>query len=244
MIRGIDASINVAQYISDLQALSVTFIGRYYSNLRLTRNPAKILTPREAHDLSLAGFTIVAVWELLAIPEYFSAEQGLADGEYAYKYATEIRQPEDSAIYFAVDFDASQTLFSQRIAPYFDGLSRSFAASTNGPVYSVGVYGSGAVCAALKQAGLARFGWLSQSSGWQGSQRYQDWDIRQGPSNAQPPFQFDEDVAKDEFGGFRLNFQNTSELFATTSYPAQTLQSVRKKKAINRRGTGTTRPAK
>jgi hypothetical protein len=215
MIRGIDASMGATPYMSNLQALGVSFVGRYYSNLGATRNPAKVLTAREAHDLSQAGFSLVVVWELLATPDYFSGPQGLADGAYAYHYAFEmIRQPENSAIYFAVDFDASQNLFSQKIVPYFEGIAQSFGtASGNQPIYSVGVYGSGAVCAALKQAGLARYAWLSQSTGWQGSKGYQDWDIRQGPLVSHPPFQFDEDVAKDQFGAFKIDFQNTGELF-------------------------------
>jgi hypothetical protein len=150
-------------YASNLQALGVGFVARYYSNLAQTRNPAKVLTPREAHDLSQAGFSLVVVWEFLATPGYFTTTQGQADGEYAYRYAVEvIRQPENSAIYFAVDFDATQAQFAQGVAPYFEGVAETFAnISGNQPIYSVGAYGSGAVCAALKQARLARYTWLS-----------------------------------------------------------------------------------
>jgi hypothetical protein len=204
-------------YTSNLQAQGVGFVARYYSNLAQTRNPAKVLTPREAHDLSQAGFSLVVVWEFLATPGYFTSRQGQADGEYAYRYAVEmIRQPETSAIYFAVDFDATQAQFVQCALPYFEGVAQSFAnVGGNQPIYSVGVYGSGAVCAALKQAGLAHYTWLSQSKGWQGSQNYQDWDIQQGPLVSHPPFQFDEDVAKDDFGAFRLSFESNADLFAT-----------------------------
>jgi hypothetical protein len=99
--------------------------------------------------------------------------------------------------------------------PYFEGVAQTFANISGGqPIYAVGAYGSGAVCSALKQSGLARYTWLSQSTGWQGSQAYQDWDIRQGPLVSHPPFQFDEDVAKDAFGGFRITFENRTPLFA------------------------------
>lgn len=215
MVNGVDASMNCAPYMSSLQAQNVAFVGRYYSNLAQTRLPAKVLTPGEAHSLCQAGFLLVAVWELLNTPGYLNAPQGQADGEYAYRYANEaIRQPENSAIYFAVDFDATQVQFSESVVPYFEGVARSFAKlSGNQPLYSIGVYGSGAVCAALKQAGLARYGWLSQSTGWQGSQSYQDWDIKQGSRVFHPPFEFDADVAKDDFGAFRLSFENNAELF-------------------------------
>jgi Domain of unknown function (DUF1906) len=216
VIRGIDASLNCTPYRNNLQALGVAFVARYYTNLERTRNPAKVLTPREAHDLCQAGFLLVVVWELFAIPTYFTPLQGQADGEYAYRYANEIiRQPENSAIYFAVDFDATQAQFVQLVVPYFRGIVEGFAGASAGrPVFSVGVYGSGAVCGALKQAGLVRYSWLSQSSGWQGSSSYEDWDIRQGPLISHPPFEFDEDSAKDEFGAFKVEFDKSTELFA------------------------------
>jgi len=86
-------------YASNLQAPGVGFVASYYSNLAQTRNPAKVLTPREAHDLSQGGFSLVVVWEYLNTPGYFTGPQGQADGDYAYRYAVEtIRQPENSAI--------------------------------------------------------------------------------------------------------------------------------------------------
>jgi hypothetical protein len=175
-------------YANNLQAQGIGFIARYYTNLAQTRFPAKALTPRETHDLSQAGFSLVVVWEFLATPGYFTGAQGQVDGEYAYRYAAEvIRQPENSAIYFAVDFDATQAQFAGGVVPYFEGVAQSFAnVSANRPIYSVGAYGSGAVCASLKQSGLARYTWLSQSTGWQGSQNYHDWDIQQGPLVSHP----------------------------------------------------------
>jgi Domain of unknown function (DUF1906) len=233
MVRGIDASMDCTPYIANLQALSVTFVARYYSNLQLTRNPQKVLTPREAHDLSQAGFVLVSIWELLASPGYFSSSQGTQDGTYAYRYASEVvRQPENSAIYFAVDFDATEEQFIQAVVPYFQGVSQAFAmVSGNQPIYSIGAYGSGAVCAALKQRGLVHYTWLSQSRGWHGSQSYQDWDISQGPLVSHPPFQFDEDVAKDNFGSFRMAFEDHSEFFTSIEMHKPT----QVKKAVTRR---------
>jgi hypothetical protein len=47
----------------------------------------------------------------------------------------------------------------------------------------------------------------------QGSQGYQDWDIKQGPRIFHASFEFDADVAKDDFGAFGLSFENNAELF-------------------------------
>ena len=217
MIRGLDASMDCTPYVSNLQAQGIGFIARYYSNLAQTRNPAKVLTPREAHDLSQAGFSLVIVWEFLASSGYFTGPQGQVDGEYAYRYAVEtIQQTENSAIYFAVDFDATQVQFVQGVAPYFEEC-RELCQSrrTSARLTPSEPYGSGTVTPTrCKQFGLARYTWLSQSTGWQGSQTYEGWDIKQGPLVSHPPFQFDEDVANGEFGGFRLSFDGKEAFFA------------------------------
>ena len=80
----------------------------------------------------------------------------------------EIEQPAGSAVYFAVDFDASAAEIRSAIIPYFRGVARAFADDNGLPVYRVGVYGSGAVCAAVLDAGLAELAWLSCSTGWSG----------------------------------------------------------------------------
>jgi hypothetical protein len=215
MLKGLDASMDCSPYSANMQSLGVSFVGRYYTNLEATKLPQKVLTPREAHYLSESLLKIVVVWELLATAEYFSKSQGQADGIYAFKYAAEsIRQPLGSAIYFAVDFDASLDQFKEGIIPYFKAISDAFASlAGDNPSYSIGVYGSGAVCAALKQMQLVKFTWLSRSSGWQGSQLYQDWDIRQGSLVSQGDFQFDEDLGKADFGAFSIPTSNQSDYF-------------------------------
>ena len=123
--RCVDGLHTLSQYSATTRR---DFCCQDYTNLATSRNPSKALTPREAHDLCEAGFLLVVVWELLAIPGYFSNLQGQADGQYAYRYANEmIRQPENSAIYFAVDFDATQKQFAEGIAPYFEGIAQGFA---------------------------------------------------------------------------------------------------------------------
>jgi len=74
--------------------------------------------------------------------------------------------PPESAIYFAVDNDASGSDIVGPINEYFRGIAAGFAAAGgDAPDYRVGVYGSGAVCQALMQAGLADYAWLAMSTG-------------------------------------------------------------------------------
>ena len=68
----------------------------------------------------------------------------------------------------------------------------------------MGVYGSGAVCSALRRAGLAQYSWLSNSSAWAGSLSYNDWNIRQGGRFSSLTINHDANEARDEYGGFQL----------------------------------------
>ena len=47
-------------------------------------------------------------------------------------------------------------------------MADAFAKPTDEPTYVVGVYGSGATCKAILDAGLAQRAWLAQSKGWSG----------------------------------------------------------------------------
>jgi hypothetical protein len=88
---------------------------------------------------------------------------------------------------------------------YFRGIEASLAAQGGGIAeYKVGVYGSGAACDAVRQAGLAQYSWLSNSTAWAGSLSYDGWDIRQGERLADLSFNHDSDEARSEYGGFRL----------------------------------------
>jgi cytoskeletal protein RodZ len=72
------------------------------------------------------------------------------------------------------------------------------------PEYKIGVYGSGAVCQAMKQAGLAQYTWLTNSTAWAGTLNYDDWNIRQGGHFSVLSFDHDSNEARDDYGGFRV----------------------------------------
>lgn len=95
-----------------------------------------------------------------------------------------MQQTPGSAIYYAIDFDASQSQVKRQVVPYFQGVLKSMALAGDGaPMYRVGVYGSGRVCSRIKQElKLADFSWLAESSGWAGSRQYKKdnlWDVVQ-----------------------------------------------------------------
>jgi hypothetical protein len=170
-LKGLDTTLELTRYALALRAQhGFDFALRYYSH-----NAAKNLSLGEARALSSAGMQIGVVWETAGTyPGFFTLAQGVADGSAAYRMAREvIGQPPGSAIYFAVDYDASQADLDGPVSNYFTGVHAGlFAAGGGQPRYQVGVYGSGLACRNLRERGVAAFSWLSQSTGFAGSQEY------------------------------------------------------------------------
>ena len=163
--------------------------------------PASAFVAR-ARTLASLGLKIVAVWEQNSPdPENLSYSSGYSDAFSAYKQAKAIGQPAGSAIYFAIDFNAHEL---EPAKEYFRGITAGLTVASGGRAeYKVGVYGSGAVCDAIKRAGLARYSWLTKATSWDGSLDYNDWNIKQGEAL---PFSFDNDSdeVRGDYGGFRL----------------------------------------
>jgi len=143
----IDVSSDCGARAADLRQAGVATVFRYYS--RDTIRPSKPIDQQEAEQLAAAGLRLGIVYEgrFGNKPENFDAACGKADGEFARRYAANvIRQPAGSAIYFAVDFDASSSQLSAGIVPYFRAVAEAFADANGLPQYRIGVYGSGLTC--------------------------------------------------------------------------------------------------
>src|SRR2546423_434381 len=128
MAKGLDVGEDCTDQIGCLTDEGFEFVGRYYN----TNNPSKNLTLTEAQALSAAGMTIVVVWEngFPTKASYFSHAKGVSDATTALEMASEvIGQPEGSAIYFAVDYDATATNVSGPITQYFQGVKSVFDAA-------------------------------------------------------------------------------------------------------------------
>jgi hypothetical protein len=170
-LKGLDTTVELTRYAQALREVhGFDFALRYYSH-----NAAKNLSLGEARALSAAGLQIGVVWETSGThPGFFTLAQGVADGAAAHSMAVDaIGQPEGSAIYFAVDYDATRADLVGPVSDYFTGVHAGlFAAGGGQQRYQVGVYGSGLCCAILREGGAAAFSWLSQSTGFAGSEAY------------------------------------------------------------------------
>ena len=169
-LKGLDTAVELTRHAGALRAQGYDFAIRYYSH-----NAAKNLSLGEARALSSAGLLIGTVWETAGThASFFTREQGVADGGAAFNMAkAAIGQPAGSAIYFAVDYDATEADLEGPISDYFAGVNTAFAAAADGlSPYAVGVYGSGLCCDTLIDKQLANLGWLSQSTSFAGSAAY------------------------------------------------------------------------
>jgi len=104
-------------------------------------SPEKRLTRTEAEALCAAGLQLGAVYEDGRTDvSYFTEARGRQDMASAIRFATDLGQPPGSAIYFTVDYDAPSVDTSGPVLAYFKAIGDSPSP------YTIGVYGSGAVC--------------------------------------------------------------------------------------------------
>ena len=180
-----------------LAQLGFTFAARYY---RSHKSKLNRLTREEALAISAAGLNIVAVFEYAGTKvSYFTAEQASMDVKDALAQIAEVGQPLGSAIYFAVDYNATIDDIEGPVNDYFTVVNAALR-----PKYLPGVYGSGATCAAMLAAGLADFAWLSQSVGFLGTPGFTAWSIKQGLPHQFCGLDTDPDDAHGLYGGFTI----------------------------------------
>ncbi|MRX10224.1 DUF1906 domain-containing protein [Pseudoduganella sp. FT25W] len=162
VLTGVKAPFELTQYAIAIKQQGIDFAIRHY-----THQAGKSLSLAEARALTDAGIQIGVVWETPdAHLSYFSRAQGCADGAAAYLMAQSvIAQPSGSAVYFAVDFHPGEAEIAGPVTRYFEGVNQAFgAASAAERQYQVGVYGSGACCAAMMAQGLASVSWLADET--------------------------------------------------------------------------------
>lgn len=153
--RGIDCAQPIpAATANAIAAQGYRFAARYlvpagYAWKRLTR--------KEAEGITAAGMTIVSVFETTANRPAGGANSGRADGQAAFQEASDIGQPEGTAIYFAVDYDAQPNDYDE-IEAYLR------AATGELGKYRTGIYGSYAVIEEMRRRSAAQHFW--QTYAW------------------------------------------------------------------------------
>lgn len=200
MMTVIDTNDNVTLHLEMLKNRGITAVGRYYSSKAWKR-----ITAQEARAISTAGLDIFVVFENDGDPE-LTVDAGVFHGQIALAQAKAIGQPRGTAIYFALEHlpDGYKKSHIGGVSKYVRGLREAL-----GNAYKVGVYSDGVICAALLDAGLCEYTWLSASLAFEGSRDFYAsgrWSIAQDKHVDQnwDGLSVDENETNGDFGSFRV----------------------------------------
>jgi hypothetical protein len=161
----IDTNMDCTHKLAELKSLGIETVIRYDN--RLNPHGEKQIKPAEARAIAAAGLRLGIVYEGAGDqPGQFSEGTGYLDAKYSREQAAERGQPDGSAVYFAVDFDANQFQIKRDVIPYFEGVRKALTEANNFPKLRAGVYGSGLSCRSVLEAGLVDLTWVSCSMGW------------------------------------------------------------------------------
>lgn len=168
----------------------------------------KALTRAEAETISAAGLRIVSVFETKADRALGGYASGTADGKTALSVAKAVGQPEGSAIYFAVDFDASASQMP-KVIDYIRGCAEAAQG------YAAGVYGSASVVEAVQAAGVCNRYW--QTLAWSrgrvvdGIHIYQYDNGPDGLGLSVNGIKVDLDYGYGDYGGWRIGEEDEGD---------------------------------
>jgi hypothetical protein len=164
----IDVAQDVTAKLPGIKAAGIKTIFGYLSSIN--PNGAKCLTPSRVRAIAAAGLRVGLVHEGYGGVggKGISAADGDRDGRFARVQAPALGAPNGTCVYFACDTDFSPAQIRSLVIPYFAEVRKALADG----YFRVGVYGSGAVCAAVRAANLADLSWEAGSKGWTG---YSDW---------------------------------------------------------------------
>ncbi len=162
-MRGFDCATVINQYTANLFAKDHSHVGRY-----LVPRGWKRLTLPEVQIITNAGIKIISVFETYADRPKGGTLAGVADGQSALQCALDVKQTLGTAIYFAVDYDASPSDM-----PVIRDYLKAAKSQIKG--YSIGVYGSYDVMEAVKD--ICEHFW--QCAAWSKGRRFLDMNLFQ-----------------------------------------------------------------
>ncbi len=144
------------------------YIARYLTNASGGKD--KKITSSEIQVLFGNGIRLFPIFQTSGTYlSYFNATQGTTDASAAAIAADNLQLQFGTIIYFAVDYDATDTEITNNILPYFEAVRKSLV--FNGKAkYRIGVYGTRNVCSRVCKAGYACSSFVSDmSTGYSGN---------------------------------------------------------------------------
>lgn len=160
------ATVLNAQQALDLKSAGYTHVGRYLTGSVGEDYIPKFLTLAEIDNIKNAGLSIFPIYQDGGYYlEYFkNSTQGTNDAQIAISAAKRIGIPENTTIYFAVDFDCYGEQIDSLIIPYFVKVKTVFNSQINSKNYKIGIYAPRYVCTKVSEAGLATTSFVADMS--------------------------------------------------------------------------------
>lgn len=154
------------QQANDLKTAGYTHVGRYLTGHVGAEHTPKYITAEEAEYIENAGLSVFPIYQDGGYYlDYFKdPTQGIEDGELAILAAERVGIPENTTIYFAVDFDCYGYQIDAFIIPYFKNIAMVFRGKHNKKKYRVGIYGPRFVCTKVSELGLANTSFVADMS--------------------------------------------------------------------------------
>lgn len=192
MIKGFDC----AARLSYDQAMQLRNMGYEYAiRYCVPESYAKALTKAETNAILDAGLALGLCWETTASRAKNGAAAGLADGRSAKECAETLGAPEETIIWFAVDYEAPKADLD-RIAGYM------VAAAVACRPYPLGIYGPFHVIEEMEWREIGSAYW--QCVGWSGGKWSACADVQQREWNFKTGIvTVDNDYARDMTGMWR-----------------------------------------
>ena len=154
------------QQAFDVKRAGYTHVGRYLTGTVGQEYTPKYMTLEEIGYIEEAGLMVFPIYQDGgSYPGYFEKPtRGSVDAQTAALAAERIGVPENSTIYFAVDFDCYEYQIDSYIIPYFKCINIFFNSVKNYKRYKVGIYAPRYVCTRVSELGLAKTSFVADMS--------------------------------------------------------------------------------
>jgi hypothetical protein len=189
-IQVIDADFTLLNWADKVRDTGVKTVARYYDRdygsgptETCWHNDTKRLTKRELQAIEEAGLSVIVLLQhcganclSFQADNSSTAEKGRKDATAAIQQAQDLGQPDDTPIYFGIDFDPVhgsscklpiETIWAS-IETYFNQINEVFAKTR----WQVGIYAAGHPCQFVKERNLAKYFWLSAAMAHEGTHSF------------------------------------------------------------------------
>lgn len=171
---GADCSMTITPArLTTLQSLGYSYFGRYLTNTPGAYDLDKCIKKDELERIFTAGKRMWPIFQTGgAVAAHFTYQRGKEVSEEAANAAWAYRIPDNTIIYFAVDYDALDEEIDNLILPYFEAVN-DYIGTWGQSSYRVGIYAPRHICERVADAGFSVSSFVSDmSTGYSGNKGF------------------------------------------------------------------------